>query len=111
MVSGMHIDQTWKIVLSDLRDRGRINPREFGTFLETTRLLVLDRETGKAIVGAPDTFTVENLTNPKYRDKIIASLRAVTPTAEWTVFTDGQGQPQGVSRPVTVTWEEPAPAP
>ncbi len=40
-----------------------------------------------------------------------ASLRAVTPTAEWTVFTDGQGQPQGVSRPVTVTWEEPAPAP
>ena len=91
MVSGMPIDQTWKIVLSDLRDRGRINPREFGTFLETTRLLALDRETGKAIVGAPDTFTVENLIKPKYRDKIVASLRAITGHAieiEFSVLND-----------------------
>jgi chromosomal replication initiator protein len=76
MVGGMHIDQTWKIVLSDLRDRGRIQQREFITYLERTRLLALDKDAGKAVVGAPDTFAVENLTK-KYREKIAGSLRAV----------------------------------
>jgi chromosomal replication initiator protein len=77
MVGGMHIDQTWKIVLSDLRDRGRIPQREFNTYLERTRLLSLDKDAGKAVVGAPDTFAVENLSKIKYREKITGSLRAV----------------------------------
>lgn len=34
------------------------------------------------------------------------SWRSVSATAGWSVFTDAQGLPTGVSRPVTVTWEE-----
>ena len=69
----MHIDQTWRIVLNDLKAKGRVTDREYRTWLEPTRLLELDAEGGKAVDGAPDTFAVENL-NKKYRDKIAASL-------------------------------------
>ena len=73
----MHIDQTWRIVLNDLKAKGRVSEREYRTWLEPTRLLDLDTETGKATVGAPDTFAVENL-NKKYREKITASLSVLT---------------------------------
>ena len=77
MVSGMHIDQTWRLVLSDLRDRGRIAKSEFDNFLEPTRLLALDKEAGTAVVATSDTFRVERL-DKKYREKIVSSLHAVT---------------------------------
>jgi chromosomal replication initiator protein len=69
----MHIDQTWRIVLNDLKAKGRVTDREYRTWLEPTRLLELDAEEGKAVVGAPDTFAVENLAT-KYRDKITTCL-------------------------------------
>lgn len=90
MVGGMHIDQTWKIVLSDLREKGRIRPRDFSAWFENTRLLALDRDTGKVIIGAPDTWAVENLAK-NYREKIATSLRAVTGRSleiEFSVFND-----------------------
>ena len=73
----MHIDQTWRIVLNDLKAKARVSEREYRTWLEPTRLLDLDTEAGTAIVGAPDTFAVENLAK-KYREKINASLSVLT---------------------------------
>lgn len=93
-VSGMHIDQTWRIVLSDLRDRGRVGERDFKLWLESTRLLDLDREAGKATIGAPDTFAVENLTR-RFGDKIASSLRTVTGRpveVEFSVLNGAVGQ-------------------
>ncbi len=69
----MHIDQTWRIVLNDLKANGRVSERDFRLWLEPTRLLDLDTEGGKALVGAPDTFAVENL-GKRYKEKIAASL-------------------------------------
>jgi chromosomal replication initiator protein len=73
----MHIDQTWRIVLTDLKADKRVSEREYRTWLEPARLLDLDPEAGRAVVGAPDTFAVENLAK-KYREKITASLSVVT---------------------------------
>src|SRR3954447_7952417 len=75
--AGMHIDQTWRIVLNDLKGNSRVNERDYRRWLEPTRLLDLDGEAGKALVGAPDTFAVENL-DKKYKDMITASLGVVT---------------------------------
>ena len=73
----MHIDQTWRIVLNDLKGNSRVNERDYRRWLEPTRLLDLDGEAGKALVGAPDTFAVENL-DKKYKEMITASLGVVT---------------------------------
>jgi chromosomal replication initiator protein len=72
----MHIDQTWRIVLNDLKTKARVRDSEYRAWLELSRLLELDPEGGTALVGAPDTFIVENLTH-KYKDKIAASLSVI----------------------------------
>ena len=95
----MHIDQTWRIVLNDLKTKARVRDSEYRAWLELSRLLELDPEGGTALVGAPDTFIVENLTR-KYKDKIAASLSVVASrpiTVNFSVLNGAQSAQGGVA--------------
>ncbi len=95
----MHIDQTWRIVLNDLKTKARVRDSEYRAWLELSRLLELDPEEGTALVGAPDTFIVENLTR-KYKDKIAASLSVVAHrpiTVNFSVLNGAQSVQNGVA--------------
>lgn len=95
----MHIDQTWRIVLNDLKTKARVRDSEYRAWLELSRLLELDPEEGTALVGAPDTFIVENLTR-KYKDKIAASLSVVASrpiTVNFSVLNGAQSVQNGVA--------------
>ncbi len=95
----MHIDQTWRIVLNDLKTKARVRDSEYRAWLELSRLIELDPEEGTALVGAPDTFIVENLTR-KYKDKIAASLSVVAHrpiTVNFSVLNGAQSVQNGVA--------------
>jgi chromosomal replication initiator protein len=95
----MHIDQTWRIVLNDLKTKARVRDSEYRAWLELSRLIELDPEAGTALVGAPDTFIVENLTR-KYKDKIAASLSVVARrpiTVNFSVLNGAQSVQNGVA--------------
>jgi chromosomal replication initiator protein len=95
----MHIDQTWRIVLNDLKTKARVRDSEYRAWLELSRLIELDPEEGTALVGAPDTFIVENLTR-KYKDKIAASLSVVARrpiTVNFSVLNGAQSVQNGVA--------------
>lgn len=95
----MHIDQTWRIVLNELKTKARVRDSEYRAWLELSRLLELDPEAGTALVGAPDTFIVENLTR-KYKEKIAASLSVVAQrpiTVNFSVLNGAQAVANGVT--------------
>ena len=68
--SAMYGKQIWQAALQDLRLKQGVADR----WLEGTRLISLDRDTGQAIVDAPDTFIVEQLATPRYSGKVAGSL-------------------------------------
>src|SRR5205823_5983679 len=68
--SAMYGKQIWQAALQDLRLKQAVADR----WLEGTRLISLDRDTGQAIVDAPDTFIVEQLATPRYSGKVAGSL-------------------------------------
>ncbi len=94
----MHIDQTWRIVLSDLKPKGRVSDRDYRTWLEPTRLLELNPEEGVAIIGAPDTFALDRLTK-HYREKITASLSRIVQKPIVVEFRVLNGTIPGMSPP------------
>lgn len=96
----MHVDQTWRIVLGDLKAHGRIEERQYRQWLEPTRLLELDATQGTAVVGAPDTITVENLAK-KYREKITTALTRLVQkpiTVEFKVVNRTQPEKPSVKK-------------
>lgn len=89
-MSAIHVNQIWQAALDELRAKQRIADRDYQTWLKPTRLVSLDRESGTAVIGAPDTFYVEQL-DKRFRDKVAASLSTIVRrpvTVEFMVPTE-----------------------
>ncbi|HET8630606.1 MAG TPA: chromosomal replication initiator protein DnaA [Thermomicrobiales bacterium] len=82
----MYVNQLWQATLEDLRARQRVAERDYKTWLQPTRLISLDRGSGAAVVGAPDTMTVEQLAKG-YREQIARSLGTIAGRAVTIEFT------------------------
>lgn len=88
MASTTYINQIWQTALDDLKRRQRVDERDYKTWLGPTRLVSFDRDSGKAVVGAPDTITLKTFTK-RYGDQVTVSLGTIVGrpvTVEFTVL-------------------------
>src|SRR5215210_5037388 len=89
----MYVNQIWQAALEDLRAKGRVDDRDYRSWLQPTRLVSLDKDAGLAVVGAPDTFTVEHLAK-RYGDNVATSLGRIlnrSIAVEFTVLNQAAG--------------------
>lgn len=107
----MYFNQLWQTTLDDLRATRKVRARDFDAWLRPTCLVSLARESGVAVVGAPDTFTKEQL-DKRYRDHVVASLSSIVGrpvTVEFTVLNQARNEPgnnkdeRGGARSATVS--------
>lgn len=82
----MYFNQLWQTALDDLRSKHQGRARDFDKWFRPTCLVSLERESGAAIVGTPDTFTKEQL-DKRYRDQVVASLSSIVGRAVTVEFT------------------------
>ena len=88
--AGMNARQVWQAVLGDLQLQ--VSPPIFDTWLKTT--MIMDFSDGRVIVGAPNTFAVEQLRS-RFTDLIRRALSTIVgyPVAvDFAVYGEGEDE-------------------